>query len=66
MEITLERLKMIIGDKECQINILNIQIQQLTQAYNKLAEENKELNEKLEAYQDTQEQLNADTIDTTD
>lgn len=43
MEITLDRLKIIIGDKECQIIMLNGQIAQLTSAYNKLTEENRAL-----------------------
>lgn len=48
MEITLERLKMIIGDKECQIQILNSQITQLSNAYNELNEKYKNLEKQSE------------------
>lgn len=43
MEMTLERLKAIIGDQTCQISILQTEKAQLIVAYNKVAEENKQL-----------------------
>lgn len=43
MEITLDRLKMIIGDQACQITILQTEKAQLVTAYNQLVAENKKL-----------------------
>ena len=43
MEMTLERLKAVIGDQTCQIHILQTEKAQIIKAYNELIEENKKL-----------------------